>query len=128
MAGFTTAGANLSLAWITNTGSPTRPAGSYIALFTVAPTDAGGGTEVTGGSYARQAITWTTPSGASTQPNATVTFPTASADWGTIVAAAIFDASTSGTMLLWNNVTVSKSILNGDTASFTASNLTFTLD
>lgn len=66
-----------------------KPTGIYVALFTAAPSDAGGGTEVTGGSYARVAISqldanWTAPAGtprASTNVNA-VTFPTPSANWG----------------------------------------------
>lgn len=85
----------------------TRPANIYVALYTGAPTDAGGGTEVSGGSYARQAVAtgassgWNAPSGGLVDNNAAITFPTATANWGKIVAAALLDASSSGNLLFW---------------------------
>jgi hypothetical protein len=80
------------------------PGTLHVALFTAAPTDAGGGTEVTGGSYARVAVTNNLTNFPSANPkvNGTaITFPLATADWGTIVAFGIFDASTSGNLLYW---------------------------
>jgi hypothetical protein len=80
----------------------------YVALFTAAPTDAGGGTEVSGGSYARVATsgtTWNAAAGsapASTSNANSITFPTATADWGTVVAFGLFDASTSGNLIAWD--------------------------
>jgi len=102
----------------------------YLALFTAAPTDAGGGTEVTGGSYARVAISadmGTAASGAITN-SAGIEFPTASASWGTVVAAAVMDASTAGNMLWWFDLTASKTVGSGDTLVFNAGDLDFTLD
>lgn len=110
---------------IFRTGSFTKPTALYIALFTVTPTDAAGsGTEVTGGSYARQNLApldanWT---GASATDGATdnavaITFsPAPTANWGTVVAFGIFDASTSGNMLIWGAISPSKTINNGDPA------------
>jgi hypothetical protein len=76
---------------------------NHLALFTAAPTDAGGGTEVTGGSYARQNAT--TALGAASSGSSTttsqITFPDATANWGEILAWATFDASTAGNMLWW---------------------------
>jgi hypothetical protein len=104
---------------------------AYVALFTVAPTDAGGGTEVSGGSYARVATAgadWNAAaSGATSNANA-VTFPAATASWGTVVAFALMDASTAGNMLAWADLTTSKAIGSGDTASFAAGDLDITLD
>jgi hypothetical protein len=81
----------------------------YIALFTAVGTDAGTGfTEVTGGSYARAATAaadWSPASGSapSTISNAnTLTFPTATADWGTVIAFGLYDASTGGNLLCWD--------------------------
>ena len=84
----------------TNT-SYTPAATLYVGLFTAAPTDAGGGTEVSGGSYARQSMAFTVSGSNPTLAtnSSAVEFPTATASWGTIVAAAVFDASTSGNML-----------------------------
>jgi len=113
--------------------SYTPPATVYIALFTAAPTDAGGGTEVSGGGYARVAVTNNTTnfpaaSNGSKSNGTTITFPTATADWGTVVAVGIFDAATNGNLLFWANLTTSKTIQNGDTAQFAAGSLTFTED
>ena len=110
-------------------GAYTAPT-PYLALFTAAPTDAGGGTEVTGGSYARVAISadmGTAASGAITN-SAGIEFPTASASWGTVVAFGVMDASTAGNMLWWGDLTASKSVGSGDTLVFNAGDLDFTLD
>jgi hypothetical protein len=84
----------------------TAPANVFIGLFTVAPTDAGGGTEVTGGAYARvqvanNATQWPAASGGSKSNANAINFAQASADWGTVVAFGIFDALTSGNLLAW---------------------------
>ena len=110
----------------------TAPATVYIALFTVAPSDSGGGTEVTGGSYARLAVTNNATNfpaaAAGAKSNGTVfTFVTATANWGTVVAFAIFDAVTLGNMLCWADLTLSKAVNNGDTASFPINDLDITL-
>lgn len=108
----------------------------YFALFTAAPTDAGGGTECTGGSYARKSMTnnaTTWPAATGTSPTtktlgAAVTFVTATASWGTVVAMGIFDASSGGNLIAWADLTASKAVGNGDTAQFAASSVTITLD
>lgn len=107
----------------------TAPATVYAALFTVTPSDTGGGTEVTGGSYARTAITFGAPSPSGTMSNsADVTFPTATADWGTVVAFGIFDASSAGNLLYWGAVTPNRVVSNGVTAKFSAAALVVTED
>lgn len=82
---------------------------AYIALFTAAGTDAGTGfTEVSVGAYARVATTtgdWSTASGSAPSQisNAnTLTFPTATADWGSVIAFGIYDAATTGNLLVWD--------------------------
>lgn len=102
----------------------------FVGLFTAAPSDAGGGTEVSGGSYARQAPTFAVPAGTprAIASNADVTFPTASADWGTITHFGIFDAVSAGNLLYWAAVTVTKTVLNGDTAKILSGALTVTED
>lgn len=111
------------------------PGTLYFALFTTAPSDSGGGTEVTGGSYARVALTNNTtnfPNATGTSPTSksngtTITFPAASANWGTVVAFGIFDASSGGNLICWADLTANKTINNGDTASFAVGALTITL-
>jgi hypothetical protein len=82
----------------------TSPTTVYAALFTTIPTDSGPGTEVTGGSYARQAITFGSASSGASSNSVAVTFPAATASWGAVVAFAIFDASTTGNMLFWGEL------------------------
>ncbi len=101
----------LEAKWLDHTFGNTAysaPATVYVGLFTVLPVDAGtGGTEVSGGSYARVAVTNNTtnwPNASAGNPTtksngAIFTFPTATADWGTVVGLGIFDASTSGNLL-----------------------------
>lgn len=124
--------------------SYTPPATIYIGLFTVCPTDSTAGTEVSGGSYARVAVTsslanWagtqsagstvaSSGTGGTTSNNAAITFPTATADWGTAVCFGGFTASSSGTLLFYAALTNSRTISNGSTASFAAGTLTFQID
>lgn len=117
---------NLALTWLLTTSSATRPTAWYLGLFTSATSDAGGGTEVSGGSYARQSVAFTVSTSTASN-SATITFPTASASWGTITHVAVYDASTSGNQLFHGAVTTSKTIDSGDTFQVTAGNLTITL-
>jgi len=104
---------------------------AYIALFTAAPSDTGGGTEVTGGSYARVATSgadWNAAAAGAIDNAAAITFPTATASWGTVTHFAIMDAATAGNYLAWGALTTSKAVGNGDTAKFDIAALSATLD
>lgn len=105
------------------------PSTLYVALYTVAPTDTGGGTEVSGGAYARQSGTFTV---SGTNPttatnSAAIEYPTATANYGTVVAVGIFDASSSGNLLAYANLTASKVVSTGDVFRFNAGDLDVTL-
>jgi hypothetical protein len=104
-----------------------KPGAIWVGIYTTAPTDAGGGVEVSGGAYGRVQVAqldanWDAPAGAprATQNTGVITFPTATADWGLVVAFGLFDAATAGNLLIWNNLTVSRSVPNGATATFAA--------
>jgi hypothetical protein len=123
--------------------SYTIPSTIYVGLLTAAPSDSGGGTEVSGGSYARVQVgpsvsAWEstngTTSGASsgtgglTSNDAAITFPTPSANWGSITHFGIFDAVSSGNLLFWGALTTPKTVNNGDPApSFAPNALSVTL-
>lgn len=120
------------------------PATWYVALYTTCPTDSTAGTEVSGGSYARVAVSaalaqWagtqsagsTTASsgtGGTVSNNGAITFPTPSAGWGTVVCWGIADASTAGNLWIYSALTTSKTINSGDTVSFSAGAATFQID
>jgi len=104
----------------------TAPTTLYLALYTVAPDDTGGGTEVSGTSYARQTVAFTVVNDTASNTSA-VEFPTAGSSWGTVVAVGIFDASTSGNLLAYGNLTSSKTIASGDVFRVPAGDLDITL-
>ena len=101
----------------------------YVSLWTSDPTDAGSGTEVSGGSYARTEITFATASGTSGQVlnDAAVEFPQATASWGTVGWIGINDASTSGNLLYHSPLDTSKTIDTGDIFKISSGNLSVTL-
>jgi len=130
MSSFSNYTENLLLNWLLTTNSATRPTAWYVGLFTAAPSDAGGGTEVTGNAYARVATGTISVSGTDTTAtnSAAIEFAAASGgNWGTITHAAIFDASTSGNMLAWAALTTSRTINDGDVFRIPAGSLTVTL-
>ena len=107
----------------------TAPTTLYVALYTVAPSDTGGGTEVSGGAYARQTGTFTVsgtnPTTASN--TAAIEYPTATANYGTVVAVGILDASSSGNLLAYSTLDSSKVVSSGDVFRFNAGDLDITL-
>lgn len=108
-----------------NTDGYTAPATVFVGLFTSVTNEDGSGTEVTGGSYARVACAFTITN-SSAANTSLVTFPTASADWGTIVDFAVFDALTSGNMLYYGTLGTPRNVLNGDAVKFNAGQLVIT--
>jgi len=117
---------NLGLKFLLTTETATRPTAWYIGLFTSDPTDAGSGTEVSGGSYVRKTVAFSVTDDTASN-SATVTFDAATANWGTITHIGVYDASTSGNLLFHGAVTTSKTIETGDTFQISSGNLTITL-
>lgn len=85
--------------------SYTPPAAVYLGLYTSAPSDAGGGTEVSGAGYARQAITFGAASGGAISNTAAVQFTASGGSYGTVTHVGVFDAATTGNMLAWKAIT-----------------------
>lgn len=107
--------------------SYTSPATVYVGLHTADPTDAGTGTEVSGGSYARTSVTFGSPSNGASTNSAAVEFPQATADWGTVTHIGIWDASSSGNLLYHTALDTSKAIATGDIFKIASGNLSVTL-
>lgn len=99
----------------------------YVSLWTSDPTDAGSGTEVSGGSYARQAVTFGAPSSGVSTNSGDVTFPTATGTWGTVGWIGINDALTSGNLLYHTPLDVAKEITTGDVFKIATGNLSVEL-
>ena len=116
------------LQWGLTTDSVTRPTTWYVGLFTSDPTDTGAaGTEVSGGSYARVAVTFNV-TGDTASNTASVEFPTATANWGTVSHIGIHDALSGGNMLVHGALTSSKAIDSGDVFRIPTGDLDITLD
>ena len=108
----------------------------WIALYTTATTDTGGGTEVTDtGAYVRILVqgtgAWDDPAGAGATANTgAISFTQATATWGTVTHTAVIDScSDTGTdnMLMHGSLTSSKTVNNGDTFSFAAGDFDVTM-
>lgn len=130
--------------WFLRGQAYTPPATVYIALATVAGSDAACGTEVTGGSYARASIAsslanWagtqsagstvaSSGTGGTTSNNIAISFATPTAGWGNVVEFCAMSALSGGVLLFRNALTVAKTINTGDTVSFPIGSLTFQID
>lgn len=122
----------------------TAPTDVYVGLATTSADDTACGTEVSGNNYSRVSVasslanwagtqssgstTASSGTGGTTSNNGTISFPTPSGTWGTVTTVCVFDASTSGNLLWYTALTVSKTINSGDTVQFSAGSLTFQID
>lgn len=123
----------------------TMPATIHIALFTAGPDDGAAGTEVSGGSYARVAVSSTLANWAGTQAagsttassgtggttsnNGAITFPAPTANWGTVTHFALMDAASAGNVLFYGALNTSKTVNSGDAApQFAAGALSVQID
>ena len=115
----------------------TKPTNWYVGLLTATPSDSAAGTEVSGGSYARQVCAFTvTGTGTALATNTSaITFPTATADWGIVGWIGIYDAVSSGNLVAYQNLqksdfatTTTKTINDGDIFKFNSSSIKIQLD
>ena len=115
------------LQWTFTNSAVTRPTAWYIGLFTSDPGEASGGTEVSGGSYVREAVTFSVTGDTATN-TAAVEWPVATANWGTITHIAVYDASTGGNQIAYAALNNSKTIASGDVLRVPAGDLDITLN
>jgi len=126
MAGFSDYLENKVVGHVFGGSAYTAPSTLYVALYTSAPSDTGGGTEVSGGAYARQTAAFTVTNDTASNTSA-IEYPTATANYGTVVAVGIFDASSSGNLLAYGNLTTSKTVSTGDVFRFNAGAIDITV-
>lgn len=119
----------LILDYLMTTGSATRPTNWYVALYTAAPSDSGGGTELSGSGYSREAVTFAAAtSGAGTTSNSgAVVFTADGGDWGSVTHMGIHDASSSGNLLWHGALAAAKTVLDGDSLEFAVGNIDLTV-
>jgi hypothetical protein len=119
----------LILDYLMTSGSATRPTAWYVALYTSAPSDAGGGTELSGNGYARETVAFAAAtSGAGTTSNSgAVVFTADGGDWGSVTHMGIHDASSSGNLLWHGALAAAKTVLDGDSLEFAVGNIDLTV-
>jgi hypothetical protein len=119
----------LLLDWLMTADAVTRPTAWYVALYTAAPSDSGGGTEVSGSGYSRQSVTMAsaTSPGGTTSNSGAVSFTASGGDWGSITHIGIHDASSGGNLLWHGAMTASKTVADGDTLEFSIGNIDLTI-
>ena len=105
----------------------TMPTTVYVALYTSDPTASDAGTEVSGGSYSRKALTMGAGTNGAGTNSSTVSFGTATASWGTVTHFGIRDASTAGNLIFYGPLTVSKTVNSGDTFDFLTGDISITI-
>lgn len=135
---------NRIIDWLFRGQTFSPPAGLHVGLLTAAPSDSGGGTEVSGNGYARVNLSPSLTNWAGTQAagstvastgntgttsnNSAINFPTPTGSWGTVTHFGIYDAATAGNLLFFAAVTIPKSIAQNDVVSFAAGALTVQID
>lgn len=107
--------------------SYTAPSTLYVGLYTTDPGEGNTGTEVSGGSYARQAAAFTITGNAAAN-TAAIEFPTATGSWGTVTYVGVSDALSGGNLLASGALTTSKTISSGDVFRIPTGDLDLTLD
>jgi len=137
MAGFTNYLEDKIINHVFGTTTYSKPTNWYVGLLTATPTDSATGTEVSGGSYARQVCAFTISGSGTAQAinTSAITFPTATADWGIVGWVGIYDAVSSGYLVAYQNLqksdfstTTTKTINDGDIFKFNISTIKIQLD
>lgn len=106
----------------------TSPTALYISLYTTDPGEADTGTEVSGTSYARTAVSFNAASSGSATNNGDVTFPAAgSGGWGTVSHIGVHDAASAGNLLFYGALTASRTVSEGDIFQISDTNCTISL-
>ena len=104
----------------------TAPSNLYLGLYTAAPSDTGGGTELSGSGYARLAMAMSVSGNLATN-SAAEEFATATGSWGTVSHVGVFDAATSGNFMAYGTLSASKTVATGDVFRIPAGDLDITL-
>ena len=108
------------------TGAYTMPTTVYVGLSTASLNDDNSGTELSGSGYARQSATFSAASSGTTSNSAAVEFPAATGSWGTVSHFGIYDAASSGNLLIHGAFTTGKAIASGDILKIATGDLDIT--
>lgn len=116
------------LDWLLGGATPTRPSARYLALHTDDPGEDGATGELSGGGYARQAVTFDAAASGATSNTSTHTFTASGGDWGTVTHFSIRDAETGGNCLYVGALSTSRTIGDGESGTVAAGDIDITED
>ena len=111
---------------ILGTGAYTMPTTVYVGLATASFNDDNSGTELTGNGYARQSIAFNAASSGTADNSGSIDFPAATGSWGTVSHFGLFDAASSGNLLIHGALTASKVVDTGDILRIAAGDMDIT--
>lgn len=111
---------------ILGTGAYTMPSSVYVGLSTASFNDDNSGTELSGSGYTRKVATFAAAASGTTSNNAAVEFPAATGSWGDVSHFGLFDASSSGNLLIHGAFSVSKTVSSGDILKIAVGDLDIT--
>lgn len=111
---------------ILGTGAYTMPTTVYVGLSTGSFNDDNSGTELSGNGYARKSASFSAAASGTTSNSAAIEFDAATGSWGTVSHFGIFDALTSGNLLIHGAFSASKSVTTGDILRISAGDLDIT--
>jgi hypothetical protein len=111
---------------ILGTGAYTMPSSVYVGLSTSSFNDDNSGTELSGSGYTRKVATFAVAASGTTSNNAAVEFPAATGSWGDVSHFGLFDASSSGNLLIHGAFSVSKTVSSGDILKIAVGDLDIT--
>lgn len=106
-------------------GTYTKPS-LYLALYVGNPLTTGAEISTSGSAYVRQSAAFTISGGTATNTSV-IEYPVATTAWGVIDYCAVYDALTSGNMLVTAPLTAAKTIASGDILRFQAATISVTL-
>lgn len=113
---------------ILGTGAYTAPSTVYIGLATASFADDASGTELSGNGYARQSAAFNAAASGTADNSAAIEFPAATASWGTVSHFGVFDAASSGNLLIHGAFTTAKAISTGDILKISSGDLDISAD
>lgn len=113
---------------ILGTGAYTAPTTVYVGLSTATLADDASGTELSGNGYARQSASFNAAASGTADNSAAIEFPAATASWGTVSHFGIYDAASSGNLLIHGAFTTAKLIDTGDILKISAGDLDVSAD
>jgi len=113
---------------ILGTGAYTMPSTVYVGLSTGSFADDNSGTELTGSGYARVSASFGAAASGTASNDAAVEFPAATGSWGVVSHFGVFDASSSGNLLIHGAFSASKTITTGDILRISVGDLDISAD